>query len=195
MSSTKKGDAFEARVYEMIKGMLASDALPIPSKYCQVYCKKGYYSASRGKPVIIDVSVECTLPGAPHPSTYIIIECKDLGRGVDVSDMAEFCTKVQEITAFNVKPIFVTSNRFQEGAFNLAVSKAIWLMKLSPDGTRETLSFRKERSPVSQNSRDFINAQLALTSENSLFNPSQIGIGPGKVYHNLSVMLSDILSN
>src|ERR1043165_5928123 len=103
----------------MVKAMLVNEELPVNGKYCKIYRKKGYYSSMREKDIIVDISVECTLPGAPKPSLYLMIECKDLNHPVSVDNIEEFCNKTGQITGLNVKAVFITTNTLQSGALNV----------------------------------------------------------------------------
>lgn len=194
MNTVKKGNDFEDRVYQMICQMINDDTFFLPGKFCKVYQKKGYYSKERDANIIIDISVECTIHNASNPSMYVLIECKDLKHAVPVDDVEEFCKKTTQITGLNVKAMFVTSSILQPSAFNVARSNGIWVMRLKLDGQTETFSFRKEKSAISSDSRDIINAHLDLTSEGrAMISSRQVGVGTANVYFRLNEMLRDIL--
>ena len=161
-SSTSKGDRFEKVVFTMIQELLNKDQLPINSKHSKVFQKKGYYSEKRKANIIIDISVECTLPGEDKPTMYLLIECKDYNHPIPVDDVEEFYSKTQQIVGLNAKAIMVTSNLLQSGALNFAISSGIRVLKLDIDGKAEILSYRKERSKVNNNSQQFMNAFFAF---------------------------------
>ena len=194
ISTTAKGDNFEARVFEILRTMVISNELPINGNYSKVFRKKEYYSQQRKSNIVVDISVECTLPGEQQPSLYLMVECKDYKHPIPVNDVEEFFAKTQQITGLNVKAIMVTTNVLQEGALNFAITNGIRVMRIKPDGGREVLSFRKEYSAASNNNKDYINAILALTSSTkSMLSPSFVGIGPSKVYHTVKVMMEDAI--
>lgn len=162
MNTVKKGDAFEKTMTSLIKRLVENDELPINGKYCKVFGKKKYYSKDRDSDIIVDISVECTLPGEPIPSSYLMIECKDYSGKVPINDLEEFHSKTTQITGLNVKAIFLSTAPFQKAALNYAISKGIRIMRIHPDGRREVLSFRKDRHSVSLATAHLVQAMTAL---------------------------------
>lgn len=97
---------------------------------CRVFKKKGYFSKDRRKPIVVDVSIEISLPGAQEYSVLVAIECKNLSSSVPVDDVEEFSAKLQQIAGFNVKGIVASRHSFQSGAREFAKSKSIALLRL-----------------------------------------------------------------
>ncbi|MGN6476207.1 MAG: restriction endonuclease, partial [Flavipsychrobacter sp.] len=183
MNTVSRGNAFEKRVVEHIKELLQKNLLPINCERSTVFEKKGYYSQSRKSNIVVDISVECTLPDDTEPSLYLMIECKDYSNPVPVDDLEEFVAKLDQITGLNCKAIFVTSNILQEGALNYAISNNIRVMKIDEHNKREILSFRREKSFSNDTNKEYINAILSLTSAISAsIHYHKIGIGPAMVY-------------
>lgn len=195
MNTTAKGDAFELRMLSKVEQMIREDALPISSKHAKVFWKKSYYSEKRKGHIIVDISIECTLPREPEPSLIVIIECKDLNRPVGVEDLEEFESKVKQIAGLNVKAMMLTTSELRETAVNVAVANRMRVMKMNLDGSHTTISFRKESSGVNASTKEFANALLALTAKSgSRIRQQSIGLGPSGVYHSLRTMISDAMA-
>jgi len=195
MNTTKKGDAFEAHVKTIIEQLLATNSLPINCQYSKVYSKKGYYSEQRKNNIIVDLSVECTLPNEKEPSMYLIIECKDYAKPIPVDDIEEFHAKLRQITGLNVKAIFFTTSTLQKSALNYAIAHKIRVMKINKSNTIETLSFKKEHTNSRLTpSKAFANAILTLTGS-SLPQQRFIGISNAKSYMSIEELLVDTISS
>lgn len=146
MNTTTKGNKLEDDVYTLFSEMISEGRFFAKSEYCQIHKKKGYYSKDREKEIIFDVSIEITLPGQSTRSLLVLIECKNYEHRVPVDDVEEFFTKSQQISPSNTKSIVVSTNAFQEGAFNFARSKGIGLLRyFNP----ERLDWVLTRSPSS----------------------------------------------
>ncbi|MGI6572591.1 MAG: restriction endonuclease [Fermentimonas sp.] len=133
MSTIKKGNAFEDKVYGHITNELRNDRLHISGKRSHAYQKKGYYSRDRESEIITDISIETFLPDASDFSLLTIIECKDYGSPIPVDEIEEFHSKVQQIAGDNVKAIFATTAALQSGALTYAKSKKIGVIRYLPD--------------------------------------------------------------
>jgi hypothetical protein len=163
-SSTAKGDLFENRVYGILLNMIQNEEFPINPKFCKLLRRKAYFSSKRKSNIVVDLSIECCLPGE-EPFLFFIIECKDYGHPVPVDDVEEFYTKIQQITGLNVKAILVTTNTLQAGALNFAHSTGIRVIKIGADDSREILSYRRDSKRTRQESARFMNAFLSLSSD------------------------------
>ena len=189
-STTERGDVFETRVLGILHDMLESDDFPINPKFCKIFLKKPYYSSKRKSNIIIDISIECCLPGE-EPFLFFIIECKDYNHPVPVDDIEEFYAKTQQITGLNVKAIFVTTSTLQKGALNFAHSSGIRVMKIGLDDNREILSYRRVPAKATDQVANFINAFLSLSSETSaLLHPATIGLADEIVFYSLSDLIN-----
>lgn len=81
-----------------------------------------------GDSVINDLTIE----GQYKDKDFLIlVECKDYNSPVDRGDIAEFNTRIEDLRAN--KGIFITTNRFQSGAINMARYHNIALVRVNPD--------------------------------------------------------------
>ncbi|MBS1689561.1 MAG: restriction endonuclease [Bacteroidetes bacterium] len=196
ISTTAKGDNFEAKVFDILQTMLLNNELPVNSSHSRIFRKKKYYSSQRKSDIIVDISVECTLPGETEPSLYLMVECKDYKHPIPVNDIEEFYSKTRQITGLNVKAILFTTNILQEGALNFAITNKIRVMRIKPEGEPILLSFRKEGNTTKNVSKDFINAVLALTSETkSMLSSSFLGISFNGVFESIQAIIQDAILN
>src|SRR5262245_3751014 len=128
MSTTAKGDAFEADVFEAISRMIDENRFFSRPDCCRIFRKKGYYSKDRECEIVFDVAVEIRVPGQDEPSILFLVECKDYRHRVPVDDVEEFYAKVQQVSPAGAKAIMVSPSAFQDGAFKFARSKRIGLV-------------------------------------------------------------------
>jgi len=137
MSTSAKGDRFEQRVYNALRGELRKEALWGSSKNAKIFRKKAYFSRDRGSDIIADVSIEFYLPKRKRPSLLWVFECKDYRGSIPVDDVEEFHAKLQQIGEDNTKGTFVTSGALQRSALAFARSKRIGVIRLLPDDQLE----------------------------------------------------------
>ena len=64
MNTTKKGDEFESRSYQLIKEAIDSGQLGLIANQCKIFSKKGYYSQKRKSEIIFDLTIEVWPPKA-----------------------------------------------------------------------------------------------------------------------------------
>lgn len=112
----------ESEKYErLVKHILeskASDSL----KNFEVFGSR-HYTGKSGHDHQIDVSVVFSLAGV---RVIVLVECKCYSRRVQVNDVLEFATRLEDIGGH--KGIIVSTVGFQEGAKKLAKSKGIALV-------------------------------------------------------------------
>lgn len=113
MNSTALGDRLEEQVFEFFKGEVEKGTFLFVPQCCQVFRKKGYYSAKRQSNIIFDVSIEARLPGADEYSFLVLIECKNYSHSVPVDDLEEFNSKVEQVSGG--KGILVSTAELQRG--------------------------------------------------------------------------------
>lgn len=142
-TSIQKGDTLEKKVYDLLVDLLANDEFFVNGKKSKVFLKKPYYSEKRKGNVIFDVTIETYLDGATNYSMLTIFECKNLNRKVSVDDVEEFNSKVDGVGEHNTKAIIVSSNSFQEGAYNYAVSQKMGLIKINSNDKFDWINYRK----------------------------------------------------
>jgi hypothetical protein len=136
---TKPGDAFELEVYGRLELELQTGGLGILPAAARVFHRKGYHSPARRGDIIFDVAVEVSRPGADSPYLIWVWECKDYGHRVPVDDVEEFQKKLEQIGPSRAKGTIISRNGFQQGAFNVARTWGIGLVKLPQSGTLERL--------------------------------------------------------
>ncbi|RQW78613.1 MAG: ImmA/IrrE family metallo-endopeptidase [Geobacter sp.] len=167
-----KGIQFEKRVFSLFKEELEKDRLFVKSESCKIYYKKGYFSKDRDKNITFDISIEVFLPGESDYSILIVLECKDYTHPVPVDDVEEFFSKLQQISGANIKGIVVSSNSFQEGAFNFSKSKGIGLARLI-DGSKFKWILKRAATGIvtyKEHENAEYNIQQGLTEENFVNN-------------------------
>ena len=139
MNSVKKGDDFELRTYHILRKLLDNNGLEIQLKGQNEFWtvpssahikQKDKKKFPWGDSVINDLTIE----GVEKQNDFLIlIECKDYGHPVDRGDIAEFNTRIQDLKA--TKGIFITTNRFQAGAINMAQYHNIALIRVDINDT------------------------------------------------------------
>jgi hypothetical protein len=149
MNTTRKGDAFELRVFNALKEALNSKHLGLFPDSCQIFHKKRYYSRDRESEIEIDVSIEVSLPGADTWSLLWAWECKDYKKNIPVDDLEEFWAKLQQIGSVNIKGGFATSGALQESALTFAKSKGFTIVRLLPDDQISYPVYAEQRSQSS----------------------------------------------
>lgn len=149
MNTTKKGDKLEDRAFVEFNNQIAEERFFSRREYCKIFQKKGYYSRDRKKDIIFDIAVEVTLPGQERYSLLFLIECKNYSHRVPVDDVEEFFAKIQQVSGANVKGIVMSTNSFQQGAFNFAKSKGIGLLRYFKEEELEWILARSPSNMVS----------------------------------------------
>lgn len=131
ISSTQKGDEFEALSYELLYQALHEYKLGVIPGNCQVFRKKGYYSHLGKRNIVFDLTIEVWPEGAANYSLLNIVECKNYGGKVPVDDVEEFYAKIKQVADVNLKGIFITNNGFQRGAYTFARSVGMMLITVN----------------------------------------------------------------
>ncbi len=167
LTSTQKGSSFEKEIFNYLSNLIDKNEFPFKKENCKLYRQKGYYSKDRLKNIIFDISIEIYFPHQDKYSVLFLIECKNYNHKVPVDDIEEFYQKVEQISGGNTKAIVVSSNAFQEGAFNFSQSKGIGLWRYRD---KNSLEYILPRSPSTLVSSEFStlhkhNIHFNLTSE------------------------------
>lgn len=149
ISTTKKGDNFEKKVFDLFSELLDCGDFYLNSKTSKIFQKKGYYSEARKKEIIVDISIESYIGDATHYSALTIIECKSYSKSVPVDDIEEFSSKLNQIGEHNTKGIVVSHSSYQESAFNIAVSKKIGLVRINEHQSFDWVNHRKDKNSKS----------------------------------------------
>ena len=133
LSSSERGARFEEIVAQKLKQALQSRRLGLLPESAAVYRKKAYFSKDRGAAIVVDVSIELTLPGANTWSILWVWECKDHARPLAVGAVEEFYSKLTQIGGANVIGGLACSGPLQCGALEYAKSKGIAVARIQPD--------------------------------------------------------------
>ena len=137
MNSTLVGDAFELKVYELLKAEIDAGNFAAKKECCKIHHRKGYYSKARESPIIFDIAIEIYLPGQSEFSMVWLIECKKYSSSVPVNDAEEFFAKTQQVAPAKCKAIIASTAPFQEGVKTYSKSQGIGLMRyFEPSGIR-----------------------------------------------------------
>ncbi|WP_437727720.1 ImmA/IrrE family metallo-endopeptidase [Sorangium sp. So ce861] len=144
LSSTTKGDEFEAKVFKLLKRASIDGQFIGPPERCKFERKKGYYSNDRKSNIVFDISVEYYLPGHSSYFLLILIECKDYATPVPVNDAEEFHSKIEQVSG--AKGVIISTNAFAQGTFEFCRSKGIGLARYY---NKSTLKWELDRSPSS----------------------------------------------
>jgi hypothetical protein len=163
MNTTKKGSEFESRAMDLLSKLIKRQELPINSKYAKIYYKKAYFSIDRNQNIIIDISIEVWLPNALNYSLLLVVECKDYSKPIEVSELEEFVSKINQIAGQNVKGVFITTNSLQSSAFNYAKSRGIWIIRVMPNDQVKHMLYQRENE---YKNYELIEAEKSLTNQN-----------------------------
>lgn len=129
MNTTAKGDAYEDKVFLLVKRLIADGTLAV-GKHYSVHQKKSYPIDFGSDSFIADVSVEVTNPHCNNEiSNVLIFECKDLNRRLDKSDYFELRGKMTNFP-YAYKRYIVTSLGFSQpvidGSKQLGIGLIVW---------------------------------------------------------------------
>ena len=132
MSTTKKGNEFERRVFAALTTELKSEQLGLSPKHARIFAKKAYDSRDRDGRIVTDISIEVSAPDSANPFIFWIFECKDYVTAISVDNLEEFHSKLEQIGADNTKGTIVIRGALQRSALNFAKSKKIGVIRLLP---------------------------------------------------------------
>ena len=189
ITTFKKGDDFEDRVFKIIKMILENDDFYVPNKKSRVFRKKGYYAKDRASNIIFDITIETFMDNSDEYSLLTIIECKNYKNAVPVSDIEEFKSNISQVSVHNTKGIIISNNLFQKGAYTSALNTGLGLIRVKDNDEFEWIVRRKEKISIINNPNEiegkFIN-EKPETEENFVANIT------GKFIKNLADALIDI---
>lgn len=131
-SSTKRGDEFEATIFDHFAQEIAEGRFYAKSECCRLRRKPKYFSRDRASEITFDISIEFRLPGVTDYFSVVLIECKNYTHAVPVDDAEEFFAKVQQVAGANAKAVIASTASFQAGAIEFARSKGIGLLRFVP---------------------------------------------------------------
>ena len=129
------GESLELQIKLLLDNQIETGEMGLDPENARVFHKKAYYSKDRGKDIVFDVVIEITRPGEITPWVIWVWECKDSSRSVEVGEVEEFASKLQQIGVHGAKGTIASRSGFQEGSVEYAKSKRLGLLRLLPDGS------------------------------------------------------------
>lgn len=127
MSTTDQGDAYENKVFRLVKKLIADGTVAV-GKHYSIHQKKAYPIDFGTDQFIADISIEVRNSHFNNAiSNLIIFECKDLGRKLDKSDFEEWRGKMQNLP-FGKKLYIVTSIGFPQPVIDKALNTGVGLI-------------------------------------------------------------------
>lgn len=127
MSTTGQGDAYENKVFRLVKKLIADGTIAV-GKHYSLHQKKAYPIDFGTDQFIADISIEVRNSHFNNAiSNLIIFECKDLGRKLDKSDFEEWRGKTQNLP-FGKKLYIVTSIGFPQPVIDKALNTGVGLI-------------------------------------------------------------------
>ena len=87
MNTVSRGNQFEDRVFRALQNEVNAERLGLLPRQCALFQKKGYFSKDRNSNVVVDISIEVTIPGAATWSLLWVCECKDYCGSIPVDNV------------------------------------------------------------------------------------------------------------
>ncbi|RQO75567.1 hypothetical protein DBR43_09525 [Pedobacter sp. KBW06] len=162
MSTTLKGDTFEARACNLMSQAIDNGALGVIPQCCRFFSKKAYYSKDRDDNIIFDFSIEVWLKDAPNYSLLFLGEAKDYASTVPINDLEEFKEKATQVSSA-AKLIFITTSKLQKSALNYAKNKGIMLIEVNDQDEKNIIFYSSKSKPSLLLDTDFITTQQELS--------------------------------
>jgi predicted helicase len=162
MNTVKKGNAFEDKVFSVLKELVESDQLAIDRRNYRIFQKKGYYSETRKREIIFDISIEVYMPGADEFSYLYLIECKDHTSPVSVNKISYFNSQVREVNAH--KGFVFSTSKYQSSAVNTAKTNRMGLVIINADNNVDWIvrrSINNKRFTLSK-SEDYFSGEGSI---------------------------------
>jgi len=132
MNTVSRGNQFEDRVFSALCSEVNAERLGILPRQCALFQKKGYFSRDRDSDIILDISIEVTIPGATTWSLLWVCECKDYSGSIPVDNVEEFKAKLDQIAGKNVKGLLAITGALQSGASAYARAHGIGVVRILP---------------------------------------------------------------
>lgn len=150
MNTVARGYNFENRVFSALNVEVNGERLGLLPRQCTLHQKKGYYSRDRQSNIIVDISIEVTLPNASDWSLLWVCECKDYSGSLPVNDVEEFKAKLDQISGKNVKGLLAVTGALQSSSLTYAKSQGIGVVRLLPSDQVAWLTYFKTGNLLSQ---------------------------------------------
>lgn len=148
MNTTKKGNEFETLSVSIVEEAIKKGDLVLPVRY-ELFKKKGYYSKTREKEIIFDLSLEIKSPNSDKYQLLYLIECKSYyPRSIPVDDIVVFDSYINQVAPRNAKGILITDGDLQESAFKSAQSQGIMVIKVTQEKDYKIVLYKNSRVDV-----------------------------------------------
>lgn len=145
----QQGEELETLAYDLIQEALDNLKFGLIPSCCKVFKKEPYHSAAREKDIIFDLSIEVRPEGVERRTLLYLIECKNYSdHKVPVDDVEEFWAKVSQVSDMGVKPVMITTNKFQSGAYTFAKNKGIMLIEVDEQKKLNFILYNSIKSKV-----------------------------------------------
>lgn len=145
----QQGEELETLAYDLVQEALDNLKFGLIPSCCKVFKKEPYHSAAREKDIIFDLSIEVRPEGAERRTLLYLIECKNYSdHKVPVDDVEEFWAKVSQVSDMGVKPVMITTNKFQSGAYTFAKNKGIMLIEVDEQKKLNFILYNSIKSSV-----------------------------------------------
>lgn len=168
INKTAKGNELENDFYKYLINLqnTGQDILgTLSPDYCKILKKKKYYSERRQREIEFDIVIEIYRKGASEPQFRVFFECKNYATSIPETEVTDFSHKLSDIGLHDTKAFIVTKTKLANGAFNLANSEKIGVIKYDVNG----LDFILERSGLNLFSEKTIGNSIL---ENKTYNKS-----------------------
>jgi hypothetical protein len=145
------GTPFELEVKSIVERELTMGQLGITSTNTDVFHQKGYFSKERNSNIKMDVVLEVYTPseytaGERHPWMIWVWECKGGDNILDISEVEEFSTKLQQLGLHRTKGTVVCRvSKFSKTTINFARSRGIGLAVVDHGRIKNIVHFENGR--------------------------------------------------
>lgn len=191
LSSTKKGDLFEEKVFRIMESCLKKGELHVNTEYSEIFRKKSYYSKDRNSNIVFDITIETSInDNKNNPTNYSLLtvfECKNYSqKSISAEEIEEFSSKLNQVGESNTKGILVTNinTNFQSATIEFAKSKGIGLLRITNKEETEWTLYRLNKSNFEVDS--LVNPDQDINTFNIY------GLLDNKEYNSLADILIDL---
>lgn len=123
MNTTKKGTDFEDKVYDYIADLLNTDGfLGATKSYSKIFKHKKYKCIGTNRTIDFDITIETYNPDVENGewSSLIVMECKNYRGTVDIADLDEFESKLNNVSHSAIKGVMITTKGFSANGIEQA---------------------------------------------------------------------------
>lgn len=134
MNTTEKGTEFEDKVYDYVVDLLNTDGfLGATKPYSKIFRHKKYRCIGTNRKIEFDITIETYNPEVENGewSSLIILECKNYSYTVDIADLDEFESKMNNVSHSAIKGVMITTKGFSANGIEQAKKHHISLAVFS----------------------------------------------------------------